>query len=78
MDSEGFEELFHEFLVYNGALEPFVSNVKMCGIGVAALLRRNPPGHWISGAFIWDASSEGGEYWANLSYVWEAIVDDNR
>lgn len=62
------KELFIKFLKKHGALRKFKVNIKVYRPGESDI-------SWyignIGGAFIWENSAEGHEYWSNLSSLWE-------
>ena len=60
------------FLHDRGALENFVFGVRM---GPRYIERDTAPKDWIALAFEWDQSSQGLDYWMDLSREWARLVE---
>ena len=60
------------FLHDRGALENFVFGVLM---GPRNIEQDTSPKDWIALAFEWDQSSQGRDYWMDLSREWAKLVE---
>ena len=87
MNTEKRSEKFFTFLEREGAKEKFMANIANGDIhGFPELVKPDgtfdfdrygswgPAGGFISGAFRWDESPEGDDYWRGLSTKWREEI----
>ena len=71
-------EQFKDFLTKEGCLDKFITNTETLNYTktLEELTETNNPANYVMGAFAWDESPEGGEFWEDINAKWENIVDD--
>lgn len=71
-DKELLKRKFRKFLYDNDVLETFASNKKNYPIKYSNITTINKKDaiNWIASAFLWNSSTEGYDYWQDLSHKW--------
>lgn len=76
MTTDDWQELFHLFLLEEGALEQYIKAIKSEGGSVTERLSGSEYNEWLTETFCWAESEEGHDFWYDLAMKWWELTND--